>query len=334
MDVHDLPTPSLLVDADAFEHNVATMSAALPGDRLRPHVKAFKSTALAAALADAGHRSFCCATMREMEGMAAAGLGDDLLLANEVADASRLGALAASGTARVTVAVDSEPTVEAAVAGGVTEVLIDVNVGLPRCGCDPADAGRLADLARAKGLTVRGTMGYEGHVVGIEDRGERERKCRESMEVLATAQVDVGGEVVSAGGTGTYDINTFATEIQAGSFTLMDGAYAALDIPFRRAAVVWTTVISVNVAGWAVCDAGLKALGMDHGNPTLEGTDVWFCPDEHTTFGAGEAFPVRVGDRLRLLPEHIDPTVAKHERLHVVRDDEVVDTWDVDLRGW
>ena len=94
MDVADLQTPSLLVDADAFEHNVATMSAALPGARLRPHVKAFKSTALATRLADAGHTGFCCATIREMEGMAAAGLGEDLLLANEVVGADRLGALA------------------------------------------------------------------------------------------------------------------------------------------------------------------------------------------------------------------------------------------------
>ncbi|MGH9118080.1 MAG: alanine racemase [Acidimicrobiales bacterium] len=84
MDVNDLPTPSLLVDRAAFEHNVATMAAAGPGPRLRPHVKAFKSTALARELAAAGHHSFCCATVKEVEGMATAGLGDDLLLANEV----------------------------------------------------------------------------------------------------------------------------------------------------------------------------------------------------------------------------------------------------------
>src|SRR5579862_9392041 len=123
------------------------MAAALPGSRLRPHVKAHKCTALAARQAAAGHRAFTCATAREMEGLAAAGLGDYLLLANEVADAARLGALARTG-ARVTVAVDSDETVDAAARGGVTEVLVDVNVGLPRCGCDPSDAGRLADRAR------------------------------------------------------------------------------------------------------------------------------------------------------------------------------------------
>lgn len=126
----ELTTPALVVDQRLLEHNLATMTAALPGERLRPHVKAHKCTALAARQAAEGHRSFTCATIREMEGLTAAGLGDDLLLANEVVDATRLGALVASG-ARVTLAVDSEETVEAAVSAGVPEVLIDVNIGLP-----------------------------------------------------------------------------------------------------------------------------------------------------------------------------------------------------------
>src|SRR5213078_2412566 len=152
--IHELVTPALVVDAATLEHNLQTMAGALPGDRLRPHVKAHKCTALAKRQADAGHRTFCCATVREMAGMVAAGLTDDLLLANEVLDAARLGALA--DRARITVAVDSPETIEAAVAGGVREVLVDVNVGMPRCGCSPDDAGRLADLARSKGLEVRG----------------------------------------------------------------------------------------------------------------------------------------------------------------------------------
>src|ERR1700694_4198129 len=110
MRVEDLVTPALLVDAAAFDHNLATMSAALPGPRLRPHVKAHKCTALARRQAEAGHRAFTCATIREVEGMAAAGLGEDLLLPNEVIDCSRLGHL----DARVTVAVDSDTTIEAA----------------------------------------------------------------------------------------------------------------------------------------------------------------------------------------------------------------------------
>ena len=153
-----------MIDSGALDRNIARMAGALPGDRLRPHVKAHKCTGLARRQADAGHHGFTCATIRECEGMAAAGLGTDLLLANEVLDARRLGALVAGG-ARVTLAVDSPETIEAAVAGGVREVVIDVNVGLPRCGCPPEQAGALAEQARNRGLQVRGVMGYEGHVV-------------------------------------------------------------------------------------------------------------------------------------------------------------------------
>jgi len=327
LDTAALATPALLVDGEAFEHNLRTMSAALPGPRLRPHVKAHKCTALAARQAAAGHVTFCCATVREMEGMAKAGLGEDLLLANEVLDARRLGDL----DARVTVAVDSPETVHAAADGGVKEVLIDVNVGLPRCGCPPDEAGRLADLARSKGLEVRGVMGYEGHVVGLPERTLREQLTKDAMDKLIAAHSQVGGDVISAGGTGTYDINTWATEIQAGSYALMDTAYGHLELPFRQALFVLATVISVG-QGYAVADAGLKAFGMDHGNPTVEGAEVWFVSDEHLTFAPSS--PVKVGDRIRVTPAHVDPTVAYHERMHLITDDRVTETWEVDLRGW
>lgn len=328
-------TPALLVEIDAFDANLAAMGARHPGRALRTHVKAFKSTAMAARVAAAGHPTFCCATIREVEGMAAAGLGDDLLLANEVLDARRLGAVAESG-ARVTVAVDSPETIRAAADGGVREVLIDVNVGLPRCGCDPADAGRLADLARSSGLEVRGVMGYEGHVVGLEDRQERVAGVEAAMEQLLAAHADVGGDVVSAGGTGTWDVNTWANEIQAGSFLLMDTAYTRLDLPFRQALFVLGRVISVNRSQcYAVADVGLKSLGMDHGNPTIEGHRVWFCSDEHVTFAPSCDAPLpAVGELVRVVPGHVDPTVARHERFMVVRGHELIDEWPVDLRHW
>jgi D-serine deaminase-like pyridoxal phosphate-dependent protein len=327
--LHDLPTPALIVDAEALEHNLRTMSAALPGARLRPHVKAHKCTELAKRQAAHGHHGFCCATVREMVGMAAAGLGDDLLLANETLDGRRLAAL----EARVTVAIDSEATLAAAAAAGgaVREVLIDVNVGLPRCGCEPTAAGRLADLARAKGLGVRGVMGYEGHAVLMAERQQRASLTAAAMELLIAAHRDVGGDIVSAGGTGTYDINTWANEIQAGSYALMDTEYAKLELPFRQALWVWSTVISVAPA-YAVADCGLKSLGMDHGNPTVVGGSVWFCSDEHTTFSPDTA--LAVGNRVRVVPAHIDPTIAYHECMYVLEGERVVDTWPVDLRGW
>jgi D-serine deaminase-like pyridoxal phosphate-dependent protein len=325
----DLVTPALLVDAALLEANLAAMAAALPGPRLRPHVKAHKCTALARRQAAHGHRAFTCATAREMQGMAEAGLGDDLLLANEVLDLRRLRGV----EARVTVAVDSLETIEAAARSGVAEVLVDVNVGLPRCGCAPAEAGRLAEMARRAGLEVRGVMGYEGHAQGLADRSERARLTEDAMQLLLDAHRQVGGAVISAGGTGTYDLNRWATEIQAGSYVLMDTAYARLDLPFRQALEVLATVISVSRDGYAVCDCGLKALGMDHGKPSMaDGHQPLLVSDEHLTFVVGQ--PVRVGDRVRVLPAHVDPTVAYHERMHVVEGDEVVETWAVDLRGW
>jgi D-threonine aldolase len=202
-------------------------------------------------------------------------------------------------------------------------------VGLPRCGCQPADAGRLAEMATERGLSVRGVMGYEGHAMIVDDAAQRATECRKSMDQLLAAAADVGGELISAGGTGTYDCNTWATEIQAGSYALMDAQYGRQGHPFRQAVFVLASVIS-SAPEWSVADAGLKAFGMDHGNPELDGAEVWFCSDEHTTF----APPRSVGDRVWLIPGHVDPTMAYHERLYLCSGEDVVDCWPIDLRGW
>lgn len=335
MRIDEIPTPALVVDLDLLDANVARMGTAWPGDRLRPHVKAFKSTALARRVADAGHLSFCAATLRELAGMAAAGLGHDLLLANEVVDVDRLRALVdGAPDARLTIAVDSLETIEVAATAGVREVLVDVAVGMPRCGCDPADAGRLADVARSKGLEVRGVMGYEGHLMTEAD--DQARKVAAAMAILATAHDAVGGDVVSGGGTGSWDVNRGVTELQAGSFTLMDTHYEAAGVGFAKALSLHATVVSTNrTGGWAAADGGLKALGMDHGNPSIDDAIVWYCADEHTVFSMADGAPLpAVGERVRVWPAHVDPTVAYHEQLWVVQGDEVVDRWPVDLRGW
>lgn len=90
-------------------------------------------------------------------------------------------------------------------------------------------------------------------------------------------------------------------------------------------------MISVS-KGWAVADCGLKALGMDHGNPSVNGATVLFCSDEHVIFVPNE--PVAVGDRIRVIPAHVDPTVAYHQQMFLVEEDEVLDSWPIDLRGW
>jgi D-serine deaminase-like pyridoxal phosphate-dependent protein len=335
MHLQDLPTPAPVLDVDVFEQNLMTMALALPGSRLRPHVKAHKSTAIAAAQARHGHGSFTCATPREVIGLAEAGLGEDLLSANEVLDSERLAAMAEwQDRGRITVAVDSAVTIAAAAGAGIREVLIDVDVGLPRCGCAPADAGPLADLARRSGLAVGGVMGYEGHLMMVNDRAEKKAKVDAAVDLLLAAHDDVGGEIISSGGTGTYDMHDRVTEVQAGSYALMDTQYATLGQPFGLAVAVVGTVISARPE-WAVLDVGLKALGMDHGNPAVDDATVWFCSDEHLTFAPHDGSPVpAVGQRMRVWPAHIDPTMAKHERIYLVRADEVLDSWPIDLRGW
>ncbi len=337
MRVGELPTPAVVVDGPAFERNLATMARARPGAALRPHVKAHKSSAVARLQQRAGHDTFCAATPREVVGLADAGLGTDLLLANQCLDADRLSAMAGCGIP-VTVAVDSDATIVAAAAAGIGSVLIDVNVGLPRGGCAPADAARLAETARRAGLEVRGVMGYEGHVVGDPDDTARAAACATSMAILSRAHDAVGGPVVSAGGTGTYLVNQVATEIQAGSYVFSDTAYRQVVPEFELALHLAATVVTVTPEH-VVADCGLKALGMDHGPPSIDGADVWFCSDEHVTFAPTDGGRTcRPGDRVLVQPAHIDPTIAYHDVLHVADggdlDATVVDAWPVDLRGW
>ena len=343
MRVEELSTPALLVDADAFERNLATMAARFPGSSLRPHVKAHKCTALAAQQAAIGHTTFTCATPREVIGMAEAGVGTHLLLANEVVDHDRLRAMVVaceSAGIGLAVAVDSDETIRAATKAGIREVLIDVDVGLPRCGVSPDGAGRLADSARSAGLEVVGVMGYEGHLQMVTDHDERATRVRESMLLLRRAHDDVGGDIVSAGGTGTHRMHTIGladpsgvTEIQAGSYALLDSQYATLNDGFELALTIAGTVISVN-GRRGVADVGLKALGMDHGDPSIDGASVWFCSDEHVTFAVSEGHQLVVGQRVQVIPAHVDPTIARHEAMWLVRNGEVIDRWAIDLRHW
>lgn len=342
MYIDDLPTPALIVEANALEHNLGLMAGLWPGSRLRPHVKAHKCSSLAKVQQRFGHTGFTCATPREISGLARAGVEADFLLANECLDTARLGAIAGADP---TVAVDSDETIHAAHRAGIRNVLVDVFVGLPRCGCEPDDAARLADLARSLRMNVRGVMGYEGHLMMVTPVADKKSQVAAATETLLACAEKVGGEIVSAGGTGTYreHLESGITELQAGSYALMDTQYGSLGFPFQQAVHVVGTVISRS-AGWAVADVGLKALGMDHGNPDVDGYDVWFCSDEHVTFAVkrdAASLPVpaptvlpRVGDRVLVAPAHIDPTMSQHERIYVHREGLVVDEWSIDLRHW
>ncbi len=360
--VADIPTPALVVDVPAMERNIRRMSEFFAEGpcKLRPHFKAHKTPEIAhrqLAAAPTGARpggsctGLTCATVSEAE--IAAEFCDDILIANEVLGPGRAKSVAAlAKRIDIKVAVDSQAALQdiaaaASDTGVEVGVLVDVNVGLPRCGIAPGEealalARRVADTP---GVGLRGVMGYEGHVVGIEDRARREANARQAMErLLSTVRMihDAGlpCDIVSAGGTGTYDISgrmDGVTEIQAGSYVLMDTAYAKLDIPFEQALSVLGTVLSRPSPTLCVADCGHKSCTMDHGNPSvkdIEGASVLQLSDEHALISLPADADIQPGGRILLWPSHIDPTINLHDVLYALDGETVIDVWPVAARGY
>jgi D-serine deaminase-like pyridoxal phosphate-dependent protein len=349
-----IPTPALLLDRGALDRNITRMAAFFAGGtcRLRPHVKAHKTLEIARRQLAAGSCSgLTCATVSEAEMVAP--ICDDLLIANEIVSASKcLRVAALARRTRITVAVDSlaglDALSQAARAGGVrVGVLVDVNVGQNRCGVEPGEAAlTLARrAAQSDALDLRGVMGYEGHLQPVRDRAERESRARHAMQGL----VHTAGEfraigfpcdVVSAGGTGTYDISgrvEGVTEIQAGSYALMDTDYSGVGVPFEAAFSVLGTVISRPSRERCVADCGHKASCKDHGYPAVRGIDgavVTALNDEHVTIALPAGANIAVGDPIELLPSHTDPTVNLHDVFFVVDGDRVIDVWPIGARGY
>jgi D-serine deaminase-like pyridoxal phosphate-dependent protein len=349
-----VPTPALAVDVNALERNIRKMAAFFASRRcrLRPHFKAHKTPEIARRQLAAGScTGLTCATVFEAE--VAAPLCDDILIANEVVDADSCRRVAAlAKRVRVTVAIDSTVGLDAislaAREAGVTiGALVDVNVGQNRCGvASGAGAVALGTLvARAPGLTLRGLMGYEGHAVGIADRRARETAVRASMQqLLATKRLfDEAGletRTVSTGGTGSFDIGgemDGITEIQAGSYALMDTDYARLGLPFEHALFVLGTVISRPAPERCVADCGHKVCTKDHGHPSvrdLPGASVIALNDEHAIIALPATCGLAIGDRIQLLPSHVDPTMNLHDVVYALDGDEVVGVWPIAARGY
>jgi len=352
--VRDIPTPALVLDRAALDRNIARMAAFFAEGpcRLRPHFKAHKTPEIAKRQLAAGScTGLTCATVGEAE--IAAGLCDDILVANEVVTAAKCARVAAlAGRVRVTTAVDSlaglEAMSRAARDRGVRiGVLIDLNVGQGRCGVEPGEAAVTlgAHAAQADGIVLRGVMGYEGHLQPVRDRVERATRTLRAMEGLVTtaAQLRSSGlpcEVVSAGGTGTYDISgrvEGVTEIQAGSYALMDTDYTAVGVPFEPAFSLLGTVVSRPTRERCVADCGHKSTTKDHGLPSvrgIEGASVTSLNDEHATIALPPDSTVAIGDLIELLPSHIDPTINLHDVFYVVDGDRVIDIWPIAARGY
>jgi len=350
----EVPTPALVVDVTALERNLRRMADFFQSRacKLRPHFKAHKTPEIARRQLKAGScTGLTCATVFEAE--IAAPLTNDILIANEVVapDACRRVARLAKG-GPITIAIDSAAGLDAISAAArelrvTVGALVDVNVGQNRCGVSPGrEAVALAKrIVDAPGVELRGLMGYEGHAVGIASRTEREAAVRRAMAHLASTAamfVDAGlsTHIVSAGGTGSYDISSTVegiTEIQAGSYALMDTEYAKLGLPFEHALSVLGTVISRPVPERCVADSGHKACAKDHGNPSIKGipgASVLTLNDEHATLALPPGCSLNVGDRIALLPSHIDPTMNLHDVVYALEGDSVVGVWPIAARGY
>ncbi len=350
----DIPTPALVVDVNALERNIRKMAGFFASRRcqLRPHFKAHKTPEIARRQLAAGScTGLTCATVFEAE--IAAPLCDDILIANEVVDAGSCRRVAAlAKRVRVTVAIDSTIGLDAISlaareAGATIGALVDVNVGQNRCGVAPGASavalGRL--VASAPGVTLRGLVGYEGHAVGIADRREREAAvCASMQQLLATKRMfDEAGlatTTISAGGTGSFDIGGAMdgiTEIQAGSYALMDTDYARLGPPFEHALFVLGTVISRPAPERCVADCGHKSCTKDHGHPSvknLPGASVLALNDEHAIIALPPGCALAIGDRIQLLPSHVDPTMNLHDVVYALEGDDVVGAWLIAARGY
>jgi D-serine deaminase-like pyridoxal phosphate-dependent protein len=354
MQLDELDTPSLIVDLDVFESNVRSCLGRLAGVYVRPHLKTAKSPEVARRLIDAGAAGVCVAKLGEAEVMLAGGI-DDLLITTEIAGAVKVSRLArlvsAWPVARLRIVVDSwegASAIDAALPRSL-QTLIDVNVGQDRCGVAPGDALALANrIAGLERVRLVGVQGYEGNLQHVRDPDERRRRCDGSMALLEAAveQLRAGGhtvDVVSTGGTGTAEFcaaHEVVTEVQPGSFAFMDADYLDTGgVLYGSALAAIATVISRPAPDRAVIDAGLKTLSDDSGPARLVDAPGWTYRhggDEHgilTPTGEPDRRELRVGERVTLIPSHIDTTINLHDVLHAHRGGRIEATWLVAARG-
>lgn len=341
MPLEEVDTPSLLIDLDAFERNLKKMADAVArsGVKLRPHAKTHKSPQIGLRQMALGAVGLCCQKVSEAEAMVEGGI-PDVFVSNEVVGARKLDRLAAlAHQARVMVAADNEQAVEAlgtaARKAGVTlRTLVEIDVGGNRCGVTPgAAAVVLAErIAREKGLNFAGLQAYHGRAQHLRTIEERRAAVNGAIEASATTvellrKADLQCEIVGGAGTGTYDLEAASgvyNELQAGSYVFMDADYARNQRPdgkpydaFEHALFVYATVMSTPIPERAVVDAGLKALAFDSGMPGVPGLAGAFYErpsDEHGCLNvtASNVRP-RLGDKVRLIPGHCDPTVNLHD---------------------
>ena len=345
-----LVTPALVLDLPAAKRNITNMAsriATMPA-AIRPHVKVHKSPELGRLQIEAGAIGLSVATVWEAVVFARSGI-DHILVVNTVAGPDKIRTLAElAREADILVAVDDPANAEAhsaaAVAAGSTlGVLVEVDTGMDRCGVDTPDqalalAQRVSELP---GLRMLGLTGYEGHCSLTPEHDLRHSKQTKAMGfLLEIADLlnanGIATPILSAGGTATWDwtaANPRVTEIQAGTYVVMDNFHGAMVGGFEHSLTVQATVISVR-PDRVIVDAGNKSMGAGAMASIIGYPYPSFRFDEeHGIFATEEPSPLRVGDSISLVPGYSPGTVNWYDAYHVVEDDVVVDIWPVIPRG-
>jgi 3-hydroxy-D-aspartate aldolase len=343
-----IPTPALLLNLDAFETNLTRMAARVKqsGKALRPHAKAHKCIEIARRQLASGACGVCVATLAEAELMSSAGI-TGLLLTSPVADPLKNSKIVETGAM---VVVDHVQQVEwyeeaAGRANRSMDVLVDLDVGDHRTGARSiSHAVEIAEAVdRAKHLRLRGLQAYS--VLGSHAGGFEERKRVSALTFRiaaeardAMARKGLSTEILSGGSTGTWEIDTAVpelTELQAGSYVLMDVAYRRESLDFLHAMTVLATVVSANHEGFVTVDAGFKAFSTDRGY----GPEALNLPGSSYRWG-GDEFgyvdspkPPKLGEKIEFIPPHCDPTVNLYDRIYACRGDKVEAIWPVKRSG-
>ena len=357
----ELDTPALLIDLDKMEANIQTMADFFTtvNAMLRPHVKTHKTPIISHKQIAAGAIGVTCAKLGEAEAVIHAGVRD-VLIANQVVGSHKIARLInLARHSEIMVAVDNPQNVRdisaaAAAKGATVRMLVEVNVGMNRCGVESGKpALELAQQIRqSPNLKFEGLMGYEGHTVAKPDLKEREANVREAMQHLIDAKrhlekYGVEVSIMSGGGTGTFNITGSIpemTEVQAGSYVFMDSTYRNVEgvgEQFDCSLSVLATVVSRPAPDRVIVDTGLKVLAKEFGIPQpigITGVEMTGLSEEHGTLKfVGQVsdadVPLTPGDKIEILPTHCCTTVNLHDRYYGIRNGIVESVWDIAARG-
>ena len=351
----ELDTPSFIIDLDAMENNIEKMASYCRSKsiNLRPHTKHHKSPDIAKKQIAAGAIGICCQKLGEAEIMASHGV-DNILITYEIIGSFKIRRLMAlAKSTKVSVTVDDVANVvdlsEAANAAQVSiGVSLDVNVGQNRCGVEPDKS--VIELAQAveaaPGLQFLGIHAYNGAIQSVEDDDKRKALDSDSMGKTLAAinhlrSAEIPCEIVTAGGTGTYNMTgsySHITEIQPGSYVFMDAQYGRVLPDFINAGTIIASVISRPTQDRAVIDCGMKALSTDQWPPVIKsasGLTVASASDEHLTITleSEESQQLRPGDKVELIPGHNATTVNLHTHLFGMRNNKLEVIWPVSARA-